>query len=902
MSDEESHTVTSIDDDYRPELESSTTTSNANSDSNSTDAPGNVLKAGEASQPQPPQTSTSPPPSTFPSISASASASTSNTTETLPSNPLQSILSSSNGSKPPTGSDGAASKQSPPPQRVKNVKFADHPIEIIDSNNNISNDDDDSNLEGSEDDANDTHAETDHSLISKSAENGNSDTEATAAGEDKDTSPIQIVDDNEDINYDPRTSNLPPKPSTFIADRSSPIDDSKYSNINVPLFNEVVQYFITSPLFNDPNFNALSPADKESTLLKAYETATNRKVNPDEVNINFRATTSYNKFNMKPNDDRQLLVPINPFCRRPDLTLAMDSEEKHQFDEFKKEAEKHSKEFECLNFPPGSRLFVGNLAVNSLKISDVWRVFKRYGNVKAVNMKQGYGFVQFINAESCKKAIQGEEHVPLHNRLMHLEVSKTHEKHTENRTKDLNERDRERERERARGRERERSPKRNFNERQRSPQRSSKTASQNKKVRVIISLESEASFNHLLVNSLNEVGLECSIKHVDSTAEEVPQETISESAYAGVAAAIVTSKLELVNLFLFQRDTNDGAIKFDEYENISMESAINFILNQSKKDRNSDNNNSRNNSNNYRQEYKNGSNDRRRNQGKDGNSNNNNNNNNSRGDRNRNDRRRNNHNRDNRDGRDGRDNRERYPSRNQNYGNAIYHNNNDNINNLNNNSHPIGSLSNNGAPNFPRYSPRQQEAQKHLPPQVAGIGGNYTPNQIYQQVPPTNSQQFYGYNNQPPQQPYYPNPNHNQNVASQLMSQLSSLDEGSLKAMLNLVNQQQQQQQQRAAVSPHMPMGNSMYPSQPPNMSMQHQPPSGPIPNAGGVGGLLAQLQNMVPGTNVNNIAPATAAANNPNSYPNSNNQSSGNRESQQNGGEDASRLFETLARLKNNM
>ncbi|GAV28883.1 hypothetical protein PMKS-002361 [Pichia membranifaciens] len=902
MSDEESHTVTSIDDDYKPELGSSSTTSaNANSDSNTVDANGDDddLKSEPVSQTQPPAppSSTTPTPTPTPtstsiSTSTSASASSSTSTEGPSSNPLQSILSTSNSSKPAT--DSATSKHSPPPTRVKNVKFADHAVEIIDSNNNMFNDSNDENSENEVCKDQDDNANADTDAPSKSATKDD-------AEKDKDHSAIEVFDDNEDNNYDPKATNLPPKPSTSNIDRSIPIDESRYSNINVPLFNEIVQFFITSPLFNAPQFDALSPAEKETTLLEAYKASTGRNVNPDEVNINFKATTSYNKINMKPSDDRQLLVPINPYCRRPDLTLGMDTDEKYQFDEFKRDAENHSKEFECLNFPPGSRLFVGNLAVNSLKISDVWRVFKRYGAVKAVNMKQGYGFVQFIDANSCHKAIHGEEHVPLHNRLMHLQVSKTHEKHTENRSKDSSVR----ERERVRGRERERSPKRTSNERQRSPHRASRAANQNKKVRVIISLESEASFNHLLVNSLNEVGLECSIKHVDSTAEEVPQETISESAYAGVAAAIVTSRMELVNLFLFQRDSNDGAIKFDEYENISMESAINFIANQCKKDKvfdNNNNNNARNNQNNYRSEQNMNSNDRRRNQGRD----NNNNGNNSRGDRNRNDRRKNNHNRDNRD------NRDRYVARNQNYPSNMYSNGNENSN-----SNTGNNIDSNGNPSYPRYSPRQQDEQKHLPPQVPGMGTNYTPNQMYQQVPTPNPQQYYGYNSQPPplqqqppppqqQQSYYPNNNQNA-VASQLMSQLSSLDEGSLKAMLNLVNQQQHQQQQRAALSPHMPIGNGMYPSQAASMPMQPQIPTGPAATAS-VGGLLAQLQNMVPGTNVNNMAPV--AANNPNSYPanrhlpNSNQQQpSGNRESQQqNGGEDASRLFETLARLKNNM
>lgn len=713
---------------------------------------------------------------------------------------------------------------------------------------------------------------------------------------------LQVIDDNEDNEYDPlSTPHLPSKPHD-AKDFSNKIHktllnlDEKYSNINVTLFNEIIQYFITSTLFNDPNFNSLSPTLKEAELINKFQNETGKSINPLNVNINFNATTSYNKSNMKPNEETQLLVPINPFCRRPDISLPMTHEERYEFDEFRKEAEKHSKEFECLNFPAGSRLFVGNLAVNSLKISDVWRIFKKYGDVKAVNMKQGYGFVQFTQPEASTKAIKGEEHVPLHNRLMHLEVSKTHEKHIVKGIKEIEkskDRSRAREREKDFEKDREFSPQRNFNERQRSPIRKT-SKSTNNKIRVIISAESDAGFNHLLVNSLNEVGLQCSIKHVETTADEVPQETITESAYAGVCATVVTNRMEMVNLFLFERDSDDGAIKFDEYESISIESTINFILEHMKKSSKYDSSINNNNINNH---FSNNKNEERNNH--------------------RNDINRNNNLRNNRDNNRGRDRDRNKNNNNNNYRNDRRNNNNNNNRNDRRNN---GHNNNNNYYNAGMLSPRDQIDQRQgysrgtSGPQY-GSASNMGQQQY--QYQPQQQQQYdinydrNNYNNQhqsPNQQQYYQNHNNSNsnnnnnntgNIATQLMTQLTSLDQSSLQNMLSLVTQQQQQQQrQQNPVPPqYQPnqvpshyqqpqYGISQYgsPQQAPQQYQQNQGSS----SGQGVAALYSQLQNMPVGSNVN--------------YNNLPNNSASPPIQNKDNNEDTSKLFETLARLKNNM
>ena len=584
-------------------------------------------------------------------------------------------------------------------------------------------------------------------------------------------------DDNDNNINNENSSSSSNSSSTHSSPKSSPKSPlqspsqlpspslSSHSIIETPqsieLFNKLVQFIINNNYISDPSFINKSPIEKTLFTINSYNLANNSNISINDVNLNFNATTSYNKQILKSNDEIQPLIPINPFCRRIDINIQLNDLDLINFQKFKKNNEIYSKEFECINFPSGSRLFIGNLAVNSLKIIDVWKVFMPYGEIMAINLKQGYGFVQFNNSKSCLDAIKGENHVPLHNKFMQLQISKTHEKHTENKDlkdkiiKDLNSNH-------NRDRDRDRSPTRG------------NSINTNNKVKVIISIDSDPSFNHLLVNTLNEIGLDCNVKHIEESADNIPQEIISKSAYSGVIATIVSSNSELVNLYLFQRNNIDNAIKFDQYDEISLESAVNFI----KERRNLSNN-----SNNNTREQRDRRNHRDRDRDRD---------------------------RDNHRERDTRRNRRR-------------NNNNSNNNNNNNNNN---SNSNSNRVQY-GYSHNQQDVQKHLPPIVPTSYSPYQsvpqslpqpvvqppyqqqqyppPPQVqvqqsippYQQQYPPQVQQppYQPYSNQPyqpygnsPYQPPQPQPPANQPVASQLVNQLSQLDENSLKAMISLVN------------------------------------------------------------------------------------------------------------------
>ncbi|KAG4304262.1 hypothetical protein PORY_002237 [Pneumocystis oryctolagi] len=75
-------------------------------------------------------------------------------------------------------------------------------------------------------------------------------------------------------------------------------------------------------------------------------------------------------------------------------------------------------------FPPGSRMFIGNLPTEKVTKKDVFRVFYSYGRLGQIALKQAYGFVQFFSPEECQNAINGEQGTVIRGRKIHLEVSK----------------------------------------------------------------------------------------------------------------------------------------------------------------------------------------------------------------------------------------------------------------------------------------------------------------------------------------------------------------------------------------------------------------------------------------------------------------------------------------------
>ncbi|KAF9889176.1 hypothetical protein FE257_007665 [Aspergillus nanangensis] len=67
-------------------------------------------------------------------------------------------------------------------------------------------------------------------------------------------------------------------------------------------------------------------------------------------------------------------------------------------------------------FPPGSRLFVGNLPTERVTKRDLFHIFHKYGKLAQISIKQAYGFIQFLEAPACKQALDVEQSTSIRGR------------------------------------------------------------------------------------------------------------------------------------------------------------------------------------------------------------------------------------------------------------------------------------------------------------------------------------------------------------------------------------------------------------------------------------------------------------------------------------------------------
>ncbi|MCJ1244580.1 hypothetical protein MMC30_001778 [Trapelia coarctata] len=94
------------------------------------------------------------------------------------------------------------------------------------------------------------------------------------------------------------------------------------------------------------------------------------------------------------------------------------------YDQFLSDERVYTAEGTWDKFPPGSRLFVGNLPSEVVTKRDIFQIFYRYGKLAQISIKQAYGFVQFLDPRACHAAMQGEQGMRIKDRNMHLEISK----------------------------------------------------------------------------------------------------------------------------------------------------------------------------------------------------------------------------------------------------------------------------------------------------------------------------------------------------------------------------------------------------------------------------------------------------------------------------------------------
>ncbi|KAK9245884.1 hypothetical protein V1506DRAFT_536925 [Lipomyces tetrasporus] len=98
--------------------------------------------------------------------------------------------------------------------------------------------------------------------------------------------------------------------------------------------------------------------------------------------------------------------------------------EEQEYDKFLRNEQEHVARGEWDKFPIGSRLFIGNLPTDSINKRQLFRIFSKFGELAQISIKQAYGFVQFLKAEDCARAIDSEQGTVVAGRKIHLEESK----------------------------------------------------------------------------------------------------------------------------------------------------------------------------------------------------------------------------------------------------------------------------------------------------------------------------------------------------------------------------------------------------------------------------------------------------------------------------------------------
>ncbi|GMG39398.1 unnamed protein product [Ambrosiozyma monospora] len=369
-------------------------------------------------------------------------------------------------------------------------------------------------------------------------------------------------DDDDDVDYDPLSllSDEKKKETSETAATTAPEDSQEststsHEDVDVPLFNEVIKHFFTSGMLNNPDFSNLPPKQKEKAVLEEYNKANNTNVT---VRLNFSATTSYNKTGKRNNNSEQyqIMIPINPFCLRPDLTAKMSDEELAAYRAYLKQEDSSLKSGKWDNYPIGSRLFVGNLPIGSMKKADLYRIFHPYGVIAQISLKQGFGFVQYETAEHCSRAIEGEKNVPLHGKFLHLEISKHQiQKAIEQKS--------------GKG-------KGGKNKDRAFKEDDIDNKKDSTEVKVVTSTDASPEFNEKLLKRLTKDGIIMEVEDSGVPAEEVPQDSITSCAYDGVMCVLVT-KNDVLDAMAFE-STADGGIKFDQYNDITIDEVIEIIL------------------------------------------------------------------------------------------------------------------------------------------------------------------------------------------------------------------------------------------------------------------------------------------------------------------------------------
>lgn len=114
--------------------------------------------------------------------------------------------------------------------------------------------------------------------------------------------------------------------------------------------------------------------------------------------------------------------PSGPIDIQPE-DLVLSPEEEILYDKFLQNEREVVQNARWDEFPPGSRMFIGNLPSDRIGKKDIFRLFYPYGRLAQISIKQAYGFVQFYDKTDCDTAIHAQQGMILTGRKVRMALA-----------------------------------------------------------------------------------------------------------------------------------------------------------------------------------------------------------------------------------------------------------------------------------------------------------------------------------------------------------------------------------------------------------------------------------------------------------------------------------------------
>ncbi|GMM37423.1 Nab3 protein [Saccharomycopsis crataegensis] len=383
----------------------------------------------------------------------------------------------------------------------------------------------------------------------------------------------------------------------------------------------LAEYVMSIPFINHPLFLQLDDTSKK-VLIEEYTK------NPSDSKFDIFKDSSVTAVNLntsknEPNDDgapepydendsngsqEAYYKSRNKSCKRPSLKDPMNYQELEEYGNFVRNELEYLTAGNWDKMPPGSRMFIGNLPVSSVTKQILWRIFKQYGEVVQITIKSNYGFCQFKTAEECANAIKGESSVPLHGKMMLLEVSKPQKSKsstTEDRHHISNPHSHPASRINTRTKnggseyiplssKRANSHHSTYDQRAGNSKRSKYDGSSSNisvtkggyynsknnfrpgtECQVYVKHAADPKLVSFLLSRLSSAGL--SVNKTDISPQMSLKSLINDAAYSGVYGIIVVHRDGNLDVQTFEK-TDDGGVKFDEYQAVSVDVAVELFM------------------------------------------------------------------------------------------------------------------------------------------------------------------------------------------------------------------------------------------------------------------------------------------------------------------------------------